>query len=233
MVVDNRPLSVDYQIRGAPYYVLIAVINYLYAKRHGYDFLYVQVDSDDLIDQVKRHYGVWGESSEIDHLMSTIEEQSHDESKVRQRISVFNKRNRKFLSSRWALLPAVAALLRSVRISSIESPYDYIMVLESDIFFTPSFHKRSIYSVLSHYASRVLTRGVYNASMIGLSEAAFIVDARNNKSENLLLDWFLDGNPAPAPSLSLYGSTTKNNSLYDDSRLSLKTHSEVTRSLLL
>jgi len=158
LMVDNRAVDVTTTIEQASYFILNAVINYQYAKKHGYDFVILRLNSTGLIDDVERIYHQSGRDIELELNNSLIASTNLQKTGI----ALYNPLLKQFRSSPWAKVPVMAYILDMLRVDREQSPelpqYDIVFYLDSDAGMNPKLQNRSVSDFFNYWQSKhVLT----------------------------------------------------------------------------
>lgn len=128
VTVDNRNFSNS--LSSSKYFSKTAVLNYKYARFHGYDYVLVEVDPLNLLRQK--------------HVKKKM---SSTYANMKEIPSVFNHRLSQFRASPWAKVPVLYNLT-----VSLGEKYDFILYLDSDAAISPLHWNRSIKDLIQAYS---------------------------------------------------------------------------------
>lgn len=172
-MVDSR-LVQQSEIRSAHYLTLCAALNLDYAKRHGYDFLFFQLNTTNLEVQVRRFYGVAPS-------LTITEKDAPDRRKNHK--ALYNSKVQQFRATPWAKVAVLSYLVKMMRLGEIPT-YDFICYMDSDAAFNPDMSFRSVSDFHTYWSIfhrlplfhnsttdiRPVGTSVKNASLIFLSD---------------------------------------------------------------
>ena len=147
VTVDNRALVENLTITN--YLSLSTVINLQYAKRHSYDYMFIQGRMDYLnkSDQDNSSYSTdkdYYDDNVLNYVLSKYNisrvglPQSRDS---KHRIASFNVDLMQFRAASWSKILVIWNLLQEPKISI---RYDYILLLDSDAILSPLTSHRSL-----------------------------------------------------------------------------------------
>ena len=152
ITVENRGLVED--LTTSNYLSLSAVLNMQYAKRHSYDYMFIQgrmnyLRKSDIPLQDSSSISTTNEDSNHDHSMFKYIISTYNVSLVglphsrdsKHRISSFNIDLKQFRAASWSKLLVIWYLLQEPTISE---RYDYIFYLDSDAVLSPEASHRSL-----------------------------------------------------------------------------------------
>jgi hypothetical protein len=157
--IDNRDLQTNLQSQHYP--SLTAVINHAYAEYHGYDYLYIQNDIQDLITRVLKKYP----HAQQDEMM-------FDKSKqhvLKDVATAFHIGLQQFRAASWARLP----ILWYLSWYFIEEKYDYIWYIDSDAVISPFFFHRTIEEAFQIW-SQTLSTSIRLGQHMNLNQSLLI-----------------------------------------------------------
>jgi hypothetical protein len=162
LMVDNRAIDVQTTIDKASYFILNLVINFQYAKKHGYDLLVVRLNTTDVIYDVESTYHQSSRDIEIELNASLVASMNLQKTGI----ALFNPSLGQFRSSPWAKVPAMAYTLDMLRMDRVNSPefpqYDILFYLDSDAGMNPQLQNRSVSDFFKYWENKhVLTNCKY------------------------------------------------------------------------
>lgn len=129
--IDNRPLTEN--INDHSYASMSSVINLAYAKRHNYDFVYLQTVVDDLVSGAHAKYG-------------EFEDNIPPTSVAKDLATAFHVGLKQFRAASWAKLPPLWHIT-----TEFGDKYEYILYIDSDAVMSPLHINRSIEEALQDW----------------------------------------------------------------------------------
>ena len=118
IMVDNRPIPQASSIKSSSYFLLNLVINFQYAKYHNYGFLFLRVNSSNLISDVKDDYHQSLSAIELEIRASDLKSEDLN----RQGVNLFHPSLSQFRAAPWGKLPVLIYLLKMLQLDQIYSP---------------------------------------------------------------------------------------------------------------
>lgn len=219
LMVDNRAIDVQTTIDKASYFILNLVINFQYAKKHGYDLVVVRLNATDLIEDVESVYHQSSREIQIELNASLVASTNLQKTGI----ALFHPSLGQFRSSPWAKVPVMAYTLDMLRMDRVKSPefpqYDILFYLDSDAGMNPQLQNRSVTDFFKYWENKhVLTDCKYgdgrdviqsgdrtcgvhisNASLVFLSNAnaatfpcsgVMLAKTQGDINRRLLMNWW-------------------------------------------
>jgi hypothetical protein len=134
VMVDNRKLT---EMTENDYFRYTAPINYVYAKKYGYDFAVINFDTSNVVKLASERYGTNAEEAKRQegyHLKAGWASPS------KQQSAVYHPGLKQFRATPWAKLP----VLWNISLRGLNNKmYDHVFYLDSDFVINPKYHSRS------------------------------------------------------------------------------------------